>query len=312
MKRSTADFPGPVGIMHDLGNARLIVEAQPLLGAAGEQVQMAAHRPEEPLGAVEAAEFGRGEQPGADEIGRPLDAVDIFADPVERVEVAKAALAVLDVGFDDVAAVAHADVPLRRARRAWRRRTRPRVPATTSLRKRAHGRVEQLAVAPQPARFEEGRADGHVLPGERKHWRGRADRVADLELEIPQQVERWLRPRAPGRVRRRGGQEHQVEIAERRHFAAAGAAEADQREPRADRFIGQSIGDEIIGQANDLVVEEGGRVRGRAAAPGSSREPPGNLGAAVRERVAQDVRDFAVAASCPHGAPRRSASPADR
>ena len=108
MNRSTADFPGPVGVMHDLRDARLIVEAQPLLGAPGEQVEVAAHRPEEALGAVEAAELGGGEQPDVDQFGRPLDAVDIFADPVERVEVAQAALAVLDVGLDDVAAVAHA------------------------------------------------------------------------------------------------------------------------------------------------------------------------------------------------------------
>ena len=101
-------FPRPVGVMHDLGDARLIVEAQPLLGAAGEQVQVAAHRPEEALGALEAAELGGGQQAGADQVGGPLDAVHIFADPVERVEVAKAALAVLDVGLDDIAAVAHA------------------------------------------------------------------------------------------------------------------------------------------------------------------------------------------------------------
>ena len=55
-------FPGPVGVMHDLGDARLIVEVEPLLGASGEQVQMAAHRPEEALGAVEAAELGGGQQ----------------------------------------------------------------------------------------------------------------------------------------------------------------------------------------------------------------------------------------------------------
>ena len=100
-------FPGPVGVVHDLGDLALIVEGQPLLGAAGEQVQVAAHRPEEVLGAVELAELGGGQQAGLDEVGRPLDAVDIFADPEERVEIAQAALALLDVGLDDVAAVAH-------------------------------------------------------------------------------------------------------------------------------------------------------------------------------------------------------------
>ena len=41
-----------------------------------------------------------------------VDAEHILADPVERMEVAKPALAVLDVGFDDIAAVAHAAVAL--------------------------------------------------------------------------------------------------------------------------------------------------------------------------------------------------------
>ena len=82
-------FPRPVGVIHDLGDARLIFEAQPLLGAPGEQMQVAAHRPEEALGAVEAAELGGGQQPRADEVRGPFDAVDIFADPVERVEVAQ-------------------------------------------------------------------------------------------------------------------------------------------------------------------------------------------------------------------------------
>src|SRR3954454_10275815 len=97
-------FSRAVGVVHDLGDARLIFEAQPLLGAPSEQVQMAADRPEEALGAVEASELGSGQQAGPDEVRRTLHAVNIFADPIERVEVAQAALAVLHVGLDDVAA----------------------------------------------------------------------------------------------------------------------------------------------------------------------------------------------------------------
>ncbi len=105
-------FSGAVGVMHHFGDVALMVEAEPLLGAAGSQMKVAADRPEEALGALEVAKLDRGEQAGGDQVGRPLDAVHIFADPVERVEVAQAALAVLDVGFDDVAAVAHLEVAL--------------------------------------------------------------------------------------------------------------------------------------------------------------------------------------------------------
>ena len=38
--------------------------------------------------------------------------MDIFADPVERVQIAQAALAFLQIGFDDIAAVAQSLVPL--------------------------------------------------------------------------------------------------------------------------------------------------------------------------------------------------------
>ena len=68
----------------------LHVEPEPLLGASGGEVEVAAHRPEEALGALEAAEFGGGEQPLVDQVGGALDAERILADPVERVEVAQA------------------------------------------------------------------------------------------------------------------------------------------------------------------------------------------------------------------------------
>src|SRR5690242_2972308 len=98
--------------MHDLGNASLIVEAEALLGAAGEQMQVAPNGPEEALGAIEPFELGGGQQAGADQIGRTLDTVDVFADPIEGMEIAQASLPVFDVRFHDVATVAHLQVPV--------------------------------------------------------------------------------------------------------------------------------------------------------------------------------------------------------
>ena len=127
---------------------------------------MAAHRPEEALGAIEAAELGGGQQAGSDEVRRPLDAVHIFADPIERVEIAKAALAVLDVGLDDVAAVAHADVALVALGELGGDELGGGA-GDHVLAEAAHRGVEQFVVAPQPPRLEEGGADGHVLLRER-------------------------------------------------------------------------------------------------------------------------------------------------
>ena len=73
---------------------------------------MAAHRPQEALGALELAQFGRGQQADVDQIGDRLQAMGVFADPEEGVEVAQAALALLDVGLDQIAALADLAVAL--------------------------------------------------------------------------------------------------------------------------------------------------------------------------------------------------------
>ena len=64
---------------------------------------MAAHRPEKGLALLEAGEFLRREDAGLDEVLAAVDAIEIFGDPVERLQVAQAALAVLDIGLDQVA-----------------------------------------------------------------------------------------------------------------------------------------------------------------------------------------------------------------
>ena len=82
---------------------------------------MAAHRPEEILGLAEEAQLGAREDAGLDQLVARADAVEILGDPEERVEVAQAALAFLDVGLDQIARGALLAVARGRARRAWRR-----------------------------------------------------------------------------------------------------------------------------------------------------------------------------------------------
>ena len=155
-------LPRAVGVMHDFGDARLIVEVEPFFGTPRKQVQVTAHRPEKALGAVEPAELGGGQQARADEVRRALHAVHIFADPVEGMEVAQAALAVLDVGLDDIAAVAHLDVALVPLSELGSDEIGGG-PGDHFLAKAAHGRVEQRVFAPNPSALEEGGADRHVL-----------------------------------------------------------------------------------------------------------------------------------------------------
>ena len=155
-------LPGPVGVAQCPGDGRLVVEAQPLLGPARGKVQVTAHRPEEALGALEPAIFRVGQQPRRDEFGGLADAMQIFADPVERVEVAQAALAVLDVGLDDIAAVAHLQV----AGVALGQFGGDEFGAAAGddlLAEAGCASVEQSLLAPDPARLQEGGADADVL-----------------------------------------------------------------------------------------------------------------------------------------------------
>ena len=112
--------------------------------------------------------------------------------------------------------------------------------------------------------------------------------MADLELQVPQQMEdRFGRSLDLG-ARRLGGQHHQVEVAVGRHLPAAGAAETDQRDLAADRRADHALGHIIVSEADDLVVEEGSGLRGGAAAAGFFDQPPADLGAPGLERLAQD------------------------
>ena len=101
----------PICIVHPRRNLSLDVESQPFLRAPGQRVEMAAHGPEEIFRLLKLAQLSLGQKPAIDQIGNTLDAVDIFSDPEQRVKVAQAALAFLQVGLDHIAAVAHSLVP---------------------------------------------------------------------------------------------------------------------------------------------------------------------------------------------------------
>src|SRR3546814_1348508 len=81
-----------VGEFHARRDLALEIEGQPILGAPGERVEMAAHREEEVFGAFELAEFACRQQTRLDQFGDGAHAVDEFADPEERVKIAKPAL----------------------------------------------------------------------------------------------------------------------------------------------------------------------------------------------------------------------------
>ena len=159
---------GPVRIAHPGRDLALVVERQPVVGSAGDEVEVASHRPQEPLRALELAKLLRREQALVDQLGKRAHLIGIFADPEEGVEIAKSAFALLDVGLDQVAAVAHPLVPS--------------VPLLELLGDELSGiagdhlapelrvhLVEQALVAPQVARFEHGSSDSVIGLGDPDH-----------------------------------------------------------------------------------------------------------------------------------------------
>src|SRR5690606_23001333 len=93
----------------------LQVEGQALLRPSGGEMHVTAYPPEKLLAAVEELVLGLGEQARLDELALVAHAVDVLGDPEQRVEVAQAALALLDVGLDEIArgaALRDACIPL--------------------------------------------------------------------------------------------------------------------------------------------------------------------------------------------------------
>jgi hypothetical protein len=104
---------GPaLGIPEPFRHGCLHVEGEALLGPACQEVQVAAHRPQEVLAAAKGGVFVGGEDRRFHRAGAEAVAVEIFGQPMQGMQVAQAALAVLDVGLDPVARFAGAPVAL--------------------------------------------------------------------------------------------------------------------------------------------------------------------------------------------------------
>ena len=217
-------------------------------------------------------------------------------------QVAQAALTLLEVGLDDIATVAHplvprvafgelvGDIGTGGAGDDVATETRP-------------GRVVQGLIAPDVTRLQQRRADGQVGLRLADHLVERPRRVADLETEVPQEIQHGLdhllAPR--GLFPRR--QEHDVDIGIRGHFAAAIAADRKQGQPLRRGRIGSGVQrgrGEIENQPQQLVGDESARRRCFQPARRVVVQAAAQFGAGIGQRGAQN-RGGSVARAGPGG-----------
>jgi len=155
-------------------------------------------------------------------------AVDVFGNPEQRVQIAQAAFAVLDVGLHQIT----------------------RLPGTAmaflafgefggdEFRRGAlhHVLVEALdqfvvkpAIAGEVTGFENGGADGHVAARLADRFIYRARRMADFQAHVPQAIEnRFSNLFAPSGLLV-GQDEQQIDVGLRRHQSAAVTTGGDHR-----------------------------------------------------------------------------------
>ena len=271
---------------------RLDVEGEPLLGAAGREMQMTARPPQKFLAALEQAEFRRGEQPRRDQLPRLADVIDIFADPEQRVEVAQASFAFLHIGFDEItrgAGPLHARIAFVELRGDEFARVGAHDFAVEAL----DQIVEQLPIAENEPRLQQRRADGHVGLGLAQTFGDGAGGVADLLPQIPHHIEHRLDDAlAPGRLLI-GQQKQEIDIGAGRQRAAPIAADRDERQALAERRLLRDVNmaDHImVKRVDDLVFKLRQKARAGQTAP-ARFEPRLGDGVALVERGAQHLHD---------------------
>ncbi len=283
--------PLVVPVTQMLGDLRLQVEGQALLGPVAQIVEVAAHRPEEPPGLGELAQRQGIQNAVLDQLRRPLDPVEEPAEPEQGLEIAQAALAFLDVGLEQVAAVAGALV----AGVALRELGLDEGGAATGdhLGLEAPLKLlEQRGIAPQEARLEQVGA-GRQVGARAAHALGDgAGRLTDLEAEIPQPVEQELDHLLGMGGPLVGVQEQEIDVGVRRQLGAPIAADRDHREPLALGWIGEAehLGQRVVQKTLDQVVDQAAVVGDRGLGVVVGVEPRPDAGTPAIEPGAQPAQ----------------------
>ncbi len=236
----------------------LQVERQPLLGAAGGEVDVAAHRPQKIGAAAESTVLLRVEHAALQQLVGLAHAIDIFRDPEQRVQVAQAAFAVLDIGFDQIARLPAAAMPLLALGELGGDEL-GRGALYHFLVEAPDQLVVERPVAGQEPGLEDRGADRHVAARLADRFVDRTGGVADLQSHVPQAVEDGLGDLLAPRGLLVGQDEQQIDVGFGRHQAAAVAAGRNHRHALGaggDRRAVEVAGRGGKQDADDLVLHE--------------------------------------------------------
>ena len=240
---------------HGGGHFDLHVKGQLLHRTTGNQMQMAAHGPEELISLAERVIFFGAEHTHRDKPLSVVDLVDVFRDPVQRLQIAQAAFALFHVGFDHIALAALlfvAGVTL----------------FQLGLDKLAFGAFEQVApqlgfqiagkraVTDQIAVFQHRCADGEIFGTKADTVFDRAGRVTDLQLQIPEDIEHGFNHALGPCGDLVGRQEQQIDVGKRGHFTAPVAANSHHGQSFALGRVGvavQPFGRDLVRQRDQTI-----------------------------------------------------------
>src|ERR1700722_9438594 len=151
-------------------------------------MQVAADRPQKIRATGEGAVLLRIEPAAREQFVGLADAVDIFRDPEQRVQVAKAAFAVLDVGFDQIARLSGAAMTFFALGELGGHELGGIALYDFPVETRYQLVIKRL-VPGEETGFENRGTDRHVAARLTDRFIDRARRMTDLQPHVPQAVE---------------------------------------------------------------------------------------------------------------------------
>ena len=203
-------------------------------------------------------------------------------------QVSEPAFALLDVGFELIAAVADPLMALVALGELGFDELRRGAAYDLSFEALLQLGVERL-FAPHIARFEDRGADRQIALGVAQALGDRAGRLADLEPQIPKDIEQILDNLLGVRRLLVGQQEQQIDIGEGGQFTAAITADGDDRHLFTGGRVGERIdpfGHQVV-EAPDQLIDQKALLPHRGGCGPIGFEAAADFAASPRQRRLQ-------------------------